>query len=106
VADTSSGFSIGLINWVNKGYHKLSISATDVFKSQVSIKTGNAKFYTMLIGSANFAENERTYSVGYGIGHDKTFSKTFSSSVELSAQGIYLGNWDHPNILNKGQINF
>lgn len=106
VADTSSGFSVGLINWVNKGYHKLIISTTDVFRSQLSIKTGNAKFYTMLIGSANFAENERVYSVGYGLGHDMMFSNRLSTSVEVSSQGVYLGNWDYPNILNKGQINF
>lgn len=106
VADTSSGFSVGLINWVNKGYHKLSLSSTDVFESQLAIKTGNSKFYTMLIGSANFTQDRRIYSAGYGFGHDRTFSKRLSASVELSTQGLYLGIWDYPNILNKGQINF
>ncbi len=105
VADTSSGFSIGLINWVNKGYHKLSLSSTDIFDTQLAVKTGTAKFYTMLIGAASYAENDRIYSAGYGIGHDFIFSKKLSSAVELSSQGLYLGNWDFPNILSKGQLN-
>jgi len=31
--------------------------------------------------------------------------KKLSASAELSSQGLYLGNWDYPNILTKGQIN-
>ncbi len=105
VADTSSGFSIGLINWVNKGYHKLSLSSTDVFGTQLAVKTGTAKFYTMLIMSGSYGVNDRVYSAGYGTGHEFIFSKRLSASAELSSQGLYLGNWDYPNILNKGQLN-
>lgn len=105
IADTSSGFSIGLINWVNKGYHKVSISANDVFNTQVAVKTGNAKFYSMLIGSANFSELEKVYALGYGFGHDQIFNKRLSASAEISAHGLYLGIWDYPNILSKVQLN-
>ncbi len=105
VADTSSGISIGLINWVRKGYHKLSLSASDVFNTQAAIKTGNSKLYSMLIGAANFSANERVYSAGFGLGHDQIFSKRFSASAEISSQGLYLGNWDHSHILSKAQLN-
>jgi len=105
VADTSSGFSIGLVNWVNKGYHKLSLSSTDIFDTQVAVKTGTSKFYTMLIGAGSYGVNDKVYSAGYGIGHDFNFSKKLSASSELSSQGLYLGNWDYPNILTKGQLN-
>lgn len=105
VADTSSGFSIGLINWVNKGYHKVSLSSTDVFGTQVAVKTGTAKFYTMLIVAGSYGLNDRVYSAGYGMGHDFLFGKKLSASAELSSQGLYLGNWDYPNILSKGQLN-
>ena len=105
VADTSSGFSIGLINWVNKGYHKLSLSSTDIFGTQLAVKTGTAKFYTMLIMAGSYGVNDRVYSAGYGMGHDFIFSKKLSASAELSSQGLYLGNWDYPNILSKGQLN-
>lgn len=105
VADTSSGFSVGLINWVNKGYHKVSLSSTDVFGTQVAVKTGTAKFYTMLIVAGSYGLNDRVYSAGYGMGHDFLFGKKLSASAELSSQGLYLGNWDYPNILSKGQLN-
>jgi hypothetical protein len=105
VADTSSGFSIGLINWVNKGYHKVSLSSTDVFGTQLAVKTGTAKFYTMLILAGSYGVSDRVYSAGYGMGHDFLFSKKLSASAELSSQGLYLGNWDYPNILTKGQLN-
>lgn len=104
VADTSSGFGLGLINWVNKGYHKVSLSSTDVFGTQLAVKTGTAKFYTLLILAGSYGVNDRVYSAGYGFGHDFIFSKKLSASAEFSSQGLYLGNWDYPNILTKGQV--
>ncbi len=32
VSDTSAGYSIGLINIVFKGYHKIALSTNEVFK--------------------------------------------------------------------------
>lgn len=104
-ADTSSGFSVGLINWVNNGYHKISISANDVFNTHLAVKTGTPQFYSMLIASANISELNKVYSAGYGFGHDRAFNKSLSMSAELSAQGLYLGVWDYPNILSKAQLN-
>ncbi len=104
-ADTSSGFSLGLVNWVNKGYHKISISANDISNTQLAVKTGTQKFYTVLIASANISELDKVYSAGFGFGHDRTFTKRISASAELSTQGLYLGVWDYPNLLSKAQLN-
>jgi hypothetical protein len=105
-ADTSSGISVGLINWVSKGYHKISLSTNDVFDYQAGIKTGNAKLYSILIGAATFKEGEKVYSAGLGFGHDLIISNKFSAAAEISSQVLYLGNFDSPNILNRGQLNF
>lgn len=105
MADTSSGFSLGLINWVSKGYHKLSLASTDVFNQQLAIKTGNPKLYSMLMAAGNFSGNDKVYSAGYGLGHQMNLNKWLSASAELSAQGIYVGHWDYPNILGKAQLN-
>ncbi|HUP11602.1 MAG TPA: hypothetical protein VM187_05310, partial [Niastella sp.] len=43
VCDTSAGYSIGLINIVFKGYHKIAISTNEVFKYNAAFKTGNSK---------------------------------------------------------------
>lgn len=104
-ADSSSGVSIGLINWVNQGYHKLSLSSNDVFDYQAGIKTGNAKLYSILIGSATFKEGEKVYSAGLGFGHDLIINNSLSASAEISSQGLYLGNFDSANILSRAQLN-
>ena len=106
VADTSSGVSIGLVNLVRKGYHKISISSNDVMNINMSLKTGNANFYTMLIAGMNKSNTESVTSGGYGFGHDFLFNKRFSASAELTSQALFLGLWDYPNILSKGQLNF
>ena len=105
-ADSSSGLSVGLINWVNKGYHKISLSRNEIFHYHACIKTGNAKLYSILMGAATFKEVEKVYSAGFGFGHDMIFTRRFSASAEISSLGLYLGNFESVNILNKGQLNF
>ncbi|SKB71193.1 peptidase associated/transthyretin-like domain-containing protein [Daejeonella lutea] len=104
-ADTSSGVSVGLINWINKGYHKLSLSSNEVLNYQAGIKTGNSKLYSILIGAATFKDGEKVFSAGLGFGHDFIFNDRFSTSAEISSQGLYLGNFDSANILSKAQLN-
>ena len=105
-ADSSSGVSVGLINWVGKGYRKISLSTNDIFNYQAGIKTGNAKLYSILIGSATFKDGQKVYSAGLGFGHDFIFNNRVSAAAEISSQGLYLGNFDSANILNRAQFNF
>jgi hypothetical protein len=103
VSDTSSGYSLGLINIVKKGYHKISISANETTNTNLAIKTGNAKLYTILFAGLNVSENEKVRTAGLGIGHDFIFNSRFSIAAELTGQLLYLGNWDNTNILNRVQ---
>jgi len=103
IADTSSGYSIGLLNLIRKGYHKVSISGNEVLNSNLSIKTGNAKFYTMLMGGANFSDNAKAYSAGLGMGHDFLFNNRLSLAFELSSQIVFLGNKNNFSTLNRAQ---
>ncbi|MEE1947021.1 STN and carboxypeptidase regulatory-like domain-containing protein [Pedobacter sp. KR3-3] len=104
-SDTSSGTSLGLINLVKTGYHKLSFSTNETINANVAYKSGNANLYTMLIGGYNFSDTAKVISFGLGMGHDFILGKTFSFATELSAQHLYLGNWDYANTLYKGQLN-
>jgi hypothetical protein len=106
LADTSSGYSIGLLNWVNKGYHKVSLSVNEVMNTNLSFKTGNSKLYTLYLGGANFSNNAKAYSAGLGFGHDFIFNKTFSIAFEAASQYLYLGNFNDVNLLNRAQSNF
>ncbi|MGZ5134239.1 MAG: hypothetical protein ACXWCG_03785, partial [Flavitalea sp.] len=101
VADSSSGYSIGLINIVFRGYHKLSISANEVLNFNAAFKTGNSKFYSILLAGANADTAKLAYSFGYGFGSEISLGKRFAVNPEITSQYLYLGSWDYFNLQNK-----
>ena len=107
IADTSDGYSIGLINIVLKGYHKLSLSTNEVVNANVAFKTGSRRLYSILHAGMNLGkEEEKLYTFGYGLGTEIGLAKWISVNPELSAQYLYLGTWDHLNLLNKLHLQF
>ena len=93
VADTSSGYMLGLINIVKKGYHVLTISSNEVLPINIAYKTGRRQLYSILLAGFGVG-NEKAYSMGFGIGSDLSFSGRLSVATELTLQNFYLGNWD------------
>lgn len=88
-ADSSDGYSIGVISIVRRGYHQLLVYNTELLPFNLAFKSGNKKLYSLIIGGASFIEGARAYSFGYGIG------KSFKDySVELTEQNLYLGDWE------------
>jgi hypothetical protein len=104
VADTSDGFSIGLINIVKKGYHKIAISSNEVLNTNIAVKTGNAKLYNILFVGINAGQNNKSFSYGYGIGHEIKLGNRFAVNPELTTQYLYLGSWHYFNSLSKLQL--
>lgn len=107
IADTSDGYSIGLINIILKGYHKLSLYTTEVIPFNAAFKTGNTKLYSILLAgiSAGYRNENRArlYSVGYGLGKEFALGKKkkWSLNPEITSQHLYLGSWDYVNVLNR-----
>jgi hypothetical protein len=101
----STGYSIGLINYSQHGYHKISVSANETINTNVSLKTGNSKLYNIILAGKNYSDSSKIESFGLGFGHDFLFSNRFSIAAELSAQYLYLGNWDDTNTLSRLQTN-
>lgn len=105
IADTSDGYSIGLINIVLKGYHKLSFSTNEVVSGNVSFKTGSRKLYSILQAGMNLnKKDDKLYTFGYGLGTELGLAKWLSINPELSSQYVYLGTWDHLNLLNRANL--
>ncbi len=104
IADTSDGYSIGLINIVFKGYHKLSFSTNELINLNASFKTGNRKLYSIFLGGYNTKPDEKVWSYGYGIGAELTKGKKLILNTELTSQYLYLGSWEHYNILNRANL--
>src|SRR3546814_690020 len=90
VADTSSGVSIGAFNFIKDGYKNLILSNTEFNTINVGFKTGNAAFYTVLLGGGNFIQNQKAFTFGIGFGHDFIFNDRLFLSTELSTQNVYL----------------
>jgi hypothetical protein len=107
VSDTSAGYSIGLINIVFKGIHKLVFSTNEVLRYNAAFKTGNKKLYSILLaGYSERKDTASTYSFGYGFGHEFTVAKWFSINPEFTSQFLHTGNWDNTNIMNKLHLQF
>ncbi len=108
IADSSSGYSIGLINIVFKGYHKLSFYTNEIMNVNAAFKTGNAKFYSILLAGVNAGTANRAYSYGYGLGSERPLNKknTFSINPEITCQYLYLGSWNYTNLNNRLDLNF
>jgi hypothetical protein len=107
VSNTSDGLGIGLINIVFKGYHKLSFSTNEVLNTNVAFKTGHSRLYNILQAGIHVAEPKQylVYSFGYGLGTELPLGKTSSLNTEVTSQYMYLGSYDHLNLLNKAHLN-
>lgn len=101
-ADSSDGYSIGLISFVRRGYHQLLIYNNEVLDLNVAYKSGNHKLYSLLLAGMSFGD-KKAYSFGYGIGHAFRVSRVADITAELTSQYLYLGNWDSSNSMTRIQ---
>lgn len=107
VSDSSDGYSIGLINIVFKGYHKIAFSTNEVLNYNAAFKTGNSKLYSILLaGYRNRNDTLKVYSFGYGLGHEFSLGKRFSINPEFTSQYLHMGDFDHANAMNKLTLQF
>jgi hypothetical protein len=101
IADSSDGYSIGLINIILKGYHKLSLYSNEVLPFNAAFKTGTTKLYSILLAGSNPGTGRKIYSFGYGLGREFNLNHSLALNTEITAQQLYLGSWDHLNLLNR-----
>lgn len=84
LSDSSKGVSIGLINLVKNGYYALELSTTEMFYSNLSLKTGARHFYNIYKLGFSPAQQNR-FGLGFGFGSNFTLFKKLSLSIDLSA---------------------
>ena len=104
--DSIHGVPIGLISFVLKGYHKIEVSADEIFYTNVAFRTGVRQFYNILTAGAkpNTFDDEETYwTFGYGIGTAPRLSRTLSLNVDLTANQVVYGSQsiEAINMINK-----
>jgi hypothetical protein len=110
VADSLSGIPIGLLSIVKKGYHKLEISADEVFYANLSFRTGVRKFYNILhIGfkPSSLLLSETVWSFGYGIGAARKIARWLDLNLDLSTDQVNKDGFTNSlSLLNKAYLGF
>ncbi len=104
-ADSVSGVPIGLISIVLKGYHKIEISADEVFNTNLAFRTGTRAFYNILsagMKARTLSDPATFWTFGYGLGTAPALSKRVFLNVDFTANQVVEGNsLRYLNLLNK-----
>jgi hypothetical protein len=93
-----------------KGYHKIEISADEVFYTNIAFRTGVRQFYNIFTAgakTATFKENETSWIFGYGIGTAPRLSRKLFVNVDITSSQIVHGNSINAlDLLNKVYVGF
>jgi hypothetical protein len=67
VCDSITGPTIGVLNFVRKGYNQVEVGGSETMQLQTAVRFGSYNFYNILQFGAQF-RGMNDYSFGYGIG--------------------------------------
>ncbi|GHN03260.1 hypothetical protein WSM22_47490 [Cytophagales bacterium WSM2-2] len=105
VADTLGGVPIGLVSFVKHGYHKLELSADEVFHANMSFRTGVKDFYNILFAGIKpdpSPDNANVWTFGYGVGTERKITRWLHVNLDITSQQINKGGFTHAtDLLNK-----
>lgn len=112
-ADSLGGVPIGLFSIVNRGgYHKVEVSADEVFYTNLAFRTGVRKFYTILQAGfkpdQSFNQNDTSvWSFGYGLGTSRKITRWWYLDFDVTAQHVNKGSFTNAlSLLNKFYVGF
>jgi hypothetical protein len=94
VSDSVGGIPIGLLSVVFKGYHKIEVSADEIFYTNIAFRTGVHQFYNILAAGAKpstFKNDETMWTFGYGIGTAPKLSNKLFLNFDVTANQIVQG---------------
>jgi hypothetical protein len=93
-ADSCQGTPIGIFSFINNGYHRLEISADEIFYTNLAFRTGVNRFYTIFDAGIR-PDNFETplWSFGYGIGTRFVMKSNLSYDLELSSHHVSKGKY-------------
>ncbi|HPM29522.1 MAG TPA: hypothetical protein PLJ60_04225 [Chryseolinea sp.] len=108
IADSVKGVQLGLLSIVKHGYHKIEVSADEIFYTNVAFRTGVPFLYNIITAGIKPDDFEIPYwTVGYGIGTSPRLSKWLSLDFDVTANQVSKGNFTPAiNILNKLYMGF
>ncbi len=105
ITDSIRGVPVGFLSFVLKGYHKIEISADEIFYTNLSFRTGVRQFYNIFTVGAkpdSFNDDETFWTFGYGIGTAPKLSRRLSLNVDVTANQVGQGkSFEAINMINK-----
>ncbi len=109
-SDSVKGVPIGVMSFVWKGYHKIEISADEIFYTNLSFRTGVRQFYNIFTAGAKpetFQGSETFWTFGYGVGTAPRLSSKLFLNLDVTANQIVQRNSvESLNLLNKVYVGF
>ncbi|TDW97418.1 hypothetical protein [Dinghuibacter silviterrae] len=104
VADTSSGYSVGLVNIVHKnGFRQISVWEEDVTGISVGFKSGTSRLYGILLAGFDDWSTTKTYAAGAGIGTRWPLGRQWIFSGELIQQQVFSDSWKYLGEVVRGK---
>ncbi|MBL7873242.1 MAG: carboxypeptidase-like regulatory domain-containing protein [Cyclobacteriaceae bacterium] len=111
-ADSLGGVPIGFLSIVKTGYHKIELSADEVFYANLAFRTGARKFHTMLMAGFKpqqslHPSDTSVWHFGYGIGTTRKLTRWWFLDLDLSAHHVNKGSFTNAlSLLNKANVGF
>jgi len=106
IAKSAKGVPVGFLSYVHNGYHKLELSADEIFMVNVAFRTGVNAFHNILTaGMDPFSGDSMLWSFGYGIGSSIRLSKKTLLDFDVTSSQIVKADiLENINLLNKGYM--
>lgn len=98
-SDVSSGISIGLINFVQHGYHELVATSNETTDLTLLYKTGTPWLYNILLAGANLSSKNKLFAYGLGYGNELPVFKFLAFNTEATVRYLNQGNSRYLNLL-------
>jgi hypothetical protein len=106
ISDSIRGVPIGLLSYVHHGYHKIELSADEVFLSNLAFRTGVRQFYNIFSASIKPDDfGDPFWAMGYGIGTEPRLAKWLYLNFDLQASHVSQGHLEESlSLLNKAYL--
>lgn len=103
IADSSSGVSIGIFNYIRTGYHKLEVSTDELLFAYLSFATGTEHFHTSFSAGYNYG-TPNLLSYGLSVGSCLSIGKRFGLCADAGLLQILdlRDNISVNNLLGRG----
>ncbi|WP_159466837.1 STN and carboxypeptidase regulatory-like domain-containing protein [Dyadobacter sp. 3J3] len=102
LADSSSGYSFGLINVVKNGKGTVSVYGNELLPLNIAWKSGSKKLYNIFTVGSSIG-GSKAYTFGFGIGREFKINKNITLNTEITDHNIYLGSWKNLPVLYRFQ---